>query len=161
MPLTAIPVVIGVAVPGGWIILGTICARFMHGVGLGIVVALVLFVLRYSRITAVHSRTTLERTSRFRGAVIRRQPGACRWLQMKKFSPGSLLGELSAYLAGTHRTATVVADEESVIYHLDLERLDQLDRDNHELRACVHELVETTLAERVSAVNNRFAFETG
>jgi SulP family sulfate permease len=82
-------------------------------------------------------------------------------LRVKKFSPGSLVGELSAYLAQNYRTATVVADEDSIIYHLDLESLQRLDSDNHELRACIHQLVATTLAERVSAMNDRLVFESG
>lgn len=80
-------------------------------------------------------------------------------IRVRKFMPGALVGELSAYLAQQHRTATVVADEDSVVYRLDLDRLEELDRDNHEVRACIHELVARTLAERVSAMNERFALE--
>ena len=82
-------------------------------------------------------------------------------IRVKKFSPGSVLGELSAYLTQKHRTATVVADEDSVIYHLDHEKMERLDSANHELRACIHELVATILAKRVSAMNDRMAFESG
>jgi SulP family sulfate permease len=81
-------------------------------------------------------------------------------MRVKKFMPGSLVGELSAYLTQKHRTATVVADEDSVVYRLDLEKVDELDSENHELRACIHELVAKTLAERVSAMNKRLAFES-
>jgi len=81
-------------------------------------------------------------------------------IRIKKFSPGSVLGELSSYLTRKHRTATIVADEDSLIYHLDREKMEQLDSANHELRACIHELVATILAERVSAMNDRIAFES-
>ena len=81
-------------------------------------------------------------------------------IRVKKFMPGSFFGELSAYLTQKHRTATVVADEDSVIYRLDLERLDALDSENQELRASIHELVAKTLAERVNAMNNRLAIES-
>jgi SulP family sulfate permease len=81
-------------------------------------------------------------------------------IRVKKFSPGSLVGELSAYLVDKFRTATVVADEDSTVYHLDTERLQKLGSENHELRACIHELVATTLAERVSFMNNRLAAES-
>jgi SulP family sulfate permease len=88
------------------------------------------------------------------------QGAAGEQIRVKKFRPGSVLGELSAYLALQHRTATVVADEDSVIYHLDRENLERLESANLELRACIHELVAKVLAERVSAMNDRMAFET-
>lgn len=82
-------------------------------------------------------------------------------VRVKKFSPGSLVGELSSYLRDRHRTASVVADEGSVVYHLDRDKLESLDTGSHELRACVHELVATTLAERVSFMNRRLLLEEG
>jgi SulP family sulfate permease len=80
-------------------------------------------------------------------------------IRVKKFSPGSLVGELSAYLRDMHRTATVVADTDAVVHHLDVEKLKRLERDDHELMACIHELVATTLAERVSYMNRRLLAE--
>jgi SulP family sulfate permease len=82
-------------------------------------------------------------------------------IRVKKFSPGSLVGELSAYLRDMHRTATVVADTDSVVYHLDVEKLKRLEGSNHELKACIHELVATTLADRVSYMNRRLLAERG
>jgi len=84
-----------------------------------------------------------------------------RRLRVKKFSPGSLVGELSAYLRGMLRTATVVADRPSVVYHLDPRELERIDSDRRELKACVHELVATTLAERVRFMNRRLIVESG
>jgi CRP-like cAMP-binding protein len=56
-----------------------------------------------------------------RGSLSAFIPGAAgEPINVKKFMPRSLLGELSVYLARQHRTATVVADEDSVIYRLDL-----------------------------------------
>jgi CRP-like cAMP-binding protein len=52
-------------------------------------------------------------------------------IRVKKFSPGSLIGELSNYTADRRRTATVVTDEASVLYHLDA---DLLPVDPHEKR---------------------------
>ena len=46
-----------------------------------------------------------------------------------------------------------------MVYHLDIEKLERLDSQNHELRACIHELVATTLAERVSFMNRRLLAE--
>ena len=82
-------------------------------------------------------------------------------IRVKKFSPGSLVGELSAYLRDMHRTATVVADTDAVVHHLDTGKLKRLEHGNHELEACVHELVATTLAERVSYMNRRLLAERG
>jgi SulP family sulfate permease len=76
-------------------------------------------------------------------------------IRVRKFSRGSLIGELSAYLYDKHRTATVIADEDSVIYHLDPQKLDLSDSDSRDLKACIHEMVAMTLAERVSFMNNR------
>lgn len=87
-------------------------------------------------------------------------PGGQR-IRVKKFSPGSLVGELSAYLRDMHRTATVVADTDAVVYHLDAEKLKRLEVGNHELTACIHELVATALAERVSYMNRRLLAERG
>jgi len=81
-------------------------------------------------------------------------------LRIKKFGPGSLVGELSAYLRDTYRTASVVADTDAVVHHLDVGRLKRLESDNHELMACIHELVATTLAERVSYMNRRLLTES-
>ncbi len=49
------------------------------------------------------------------------------WKRVKKFRPGSLIGEMSAYTPDKPRTATVVANEPSVLYHLTTEKLAQLD----------------------------------
>jgi len=74
--------------------------------------------------------------------------------RIRKFKPGSLIGELSAYLKNKRRTATIVADVDSVVYHLNLETLEKSD---HELAAAVHEMVAATLAERVRFMNERLS----
>ena len=60
-----------------------------------------------------------------------------------------------------HRTATVNAVEHSVLYHLDTAKISQLHHDNHEISAVIHELVATTLAERVSFMNSRLLADSG
>jgi len=82
-------------------------------------------------------------------------------LRVKKFNPGSLVGELSAYLRDSCRTATVEADVDSVVYHLNTCKLEKLDSERLDLKACVHELVATTLAERVRFMNRRLIVESG
>ncbi len=61
--------------------------------------------------------------------------GAGKATRVRKFSPGSLIGELSAYLHDKHRTATVIADEHTVLYHLDTARISELQESDHEIRA--------------------------
>ena len=63
------------------------------------------------------------------------------WKRVKKFRPGALIGEMSAYTSDRARTATVVANEPSVLYHLTSEKMAQLDNENLILAASIHELV--------------------
>jgi SulP family sulfate permease len=79
--------------------------------------------------------------------------------RVKKFRPGSLIGELSAYLSDKKRTATVIAMEDSVLYCLSAEKLAQMDGDL-ELAVCIHELVAKSLAERVTYMNRRLMIES-
>lgn len=78
--------------------------------------------------------------------------------RVKKFRPGSLIGELSAYLSDRKRTATVTAKEDSVLYCLSAEKLARMDKDL-ELAVCIHELVAKTLAGRVTYMNRRLMLE--
>lgn len=87
-------------------------------------------------------------------------PGGKR-LRVRKFNPGSLVGELSAYLGDRHRTATVIADRDSIVYQLDSRKRKSFEVEGNELRACVHELIATTLAERVRFMNRRLIVEGG
>jgi SulP family sulfate permease len=81
------------------------------------------------------------------------------WKRVKKFRPGSLIGELSAYTPEKMRTATVVANEPSVLYHLTTEKLAQLDSENLMLAASIHELVARTLGNRITYMNKRLFLE--
>jgi SulP family sulfate permease len=81
------------------------------------------------------------------------------WKRVKKFRPGSLIGEMSAYTADRLRTASVVANEASVLYHLTSEKLAQLDTDNLMLTASIHELVARTLGNRITYMNRRLFLE--
>jgi SulP family sulfate permease len=77
--------------------------------------------------------------------------------RVRKFKPGSLIGELSAYLQDKRRSATIIADDDSVLYHLSLTNLRSTDGTDHELLSTIHELVAATLAERVSFMNSRLS----
>ena len=71
--------------------------------------------------------------------------------RVKKFSPGSVIGELSSYTMDGTRTASVAADSESVLYYLNPESL-------HD-KAIVHELVARTLGVRMEYMNRRLMWE--
>jgi SulP family sulfate permease len=79
--------------------------------------------------------------------------------RVKKFRPGALIGEMSAYTPDRKRTATIVADEDSVLYHLTSERLARLDARDLKLAASIHELVARTLGSRISYMNRRLFLE--
>jgi SulP family sulfate permease len=79
--------------------------------------------------------------------------------RVKKFRPGSLIGEMSAYTPDRKRTATIVADEESVLYHLSAEKLARLDIEDMKLAASIHELVARTLGGRIAYMNRRLFLE--
>jgi len=81
------------------------------------------------------------------------------WRRVKKFRPGSLIGELSAYTPEKVRTASVVANEPSVLYHLTTEKLAQLDNVDLKLAASIHELVARTLGNRITYMNRRLFLE--
>ena len=79
--------------------------------------------------------------------------------RVKKFRPGSIIGEMSAYTPDRLRTATVVADEDSVLYYLSSESLARLDTEDLKLAASIHELVARTLGTRISYMNKRLFLE--
>jgi SulP family sulfate permease len=79
--------------------------------------------------------------------------------RVKKFRPGSVIGEMSAYTPERLRTATLVADEDSVLYHLTSEKIAKLDVENLKLAASIHELVARTLGSRISYMNRRLFLE--
>jgi len=81
------------------------------------------------------------------------------WKRVKKFRPGALIGEMSAYTSDRRRTALVVADEPSVLFHLTTEKLAQLDVENLMLTASIHELVARTLGSRITYMNHRLFLE--
>lgn len=58
------------------------------------------------------------------------------------------MGELGFYL-GTKRSAAVVADEPTVIYHLTRARLAEIERDDPEAASALHRVIVYLLGERV------------
>ncbi|MEE4217693.1 MAG: SulP family inorganic anion transporter [Xanthomonadales bacterium] len=91
-------------------------------------------------------------------ALIRMADGEFR--RVKNFRPGALIGEMSAYTPDHKRTATLVADQDSVLYHLSSENLAKLDDENLMLAASIHELVARTLGMRIEYMNKRLFQES-
>ncbi len=79
--------------------------------------------------------------------------------RVKKFRPGAVIGEMSSYTVERIRTATLIADEPSVLWHMTAEKLSQLDNENFELAASIHELVARTLGSRIAYMNRRLMLE--
>jgi len=79
--------------------------------------------------------------------------------RVKKFGPGALVGELSGYTNERRRTATITADEDSVLYHMSSYNLRYLEGANPQLAAAVHELIARTLSSRINYMNRRLLLE--
>jgi SulP family sulfate permease len=79
--------------------------------------------------------------------------------RVKKFRPGAVIGEMSSYTPERIRTATLIADEPSVLWHMTAEKLSQLDREHFKLAASIHELVARTLGGRITYMNRRLMLE--
>jgi len=79
--------------------------------------------------------------------------------RVKKFRPGAVIGEMSSYTPERTRTATMIASEHSVLYHLTSEKLAELDHENFQLAASIHELVARTLGGRIAYMNRRLLLE--
>lgn len=79
--------------------------------------------------------------------------------RVKKFNAGSVIGEMSSYTRDRKRTATVIANEPAVLYHLSSDTIAGLDESNHRLVGSIHELVARTLGGRISYMNRRLIQE--
>ena len=79
--------------------------------------------------------------------------------RVKKFRSGAVIGEMSSYTPERIRTATLIADEPSVLWHMTAEKLSQLDSKNFKLAASIHELVARTLGGRITYMNRRLMLE--
>jgi SulP family sulfate permease len=79
--------------------------------------------------------------------------------RVKKFRPGAVIGEMSSYTPERLRTATLIADEPSVLWHMTTEKLSQLGGEHFKLIASIHELVARTLGGRIAYMNRRLMLE--
>ncbi|NRB72508.1 MAG: SLC26A/SulP transporter family protein [Xanthomonadales bacterium] len=80
-------------------------------------------------------------------------------LRVKKFGPGSLIGELSQFMPSGQRTATVVADSEAVLFYLSNAVVQSEDMADSRIAAAVHELVARSLGMRINYMNQRLLLE--
>ena len=69
-------------------------------------------------------------------------------LRLRTTGPGTVVGELGLYLGST-RTASVIADEPSVVYRLTREDLDQMKVDHPALALAFSEFLTVMLGERL------------
>lgn len=79
--------------------------------------------------------------------------------RVKKFNAGSVIGEMSSYTPDRKRTATIIANEPSVLYHLGADRMKGLDESDSRLVGSIHELVARTLGGRIAYMNRRLIQE--
>jgi sulfate permease, SulP family len=70
-------------------------------------------------------------------------------VRLEQLHAGTLVGEIGFY-TGAPRSATVVADVDSIVYRLDRERLEALERDDPQLAGAVHRFVASRLAARAT-----------
>jgi SulP family sulfate permease len=74
-------------------------------------------------------------------------------MRLRSMRGGTTVGEMGMYL-GNMRTASVVANRPSIVYRLSREALKEMERNDPEVAAFLHQWIASLLAERL-AENNR------
>ena len=69
-------------------------------------------------------------------------------MRLETMRGGRTVGELGFYL-GTRRSAAVIADQPTVVYHLSRTRLAEIERDDAEAASAFHHVIAHLLGERV------------
>lgn len=72
--------------------------------------------------------------------------------RLRTMGPGTVVGEIGLYLRQV-RTASVVADEPSVVHRLSDEALKRMERNDPHTAAALHRFMVHMLAERVANTN--------
>jgi SulP family sulfate permease len=85
-------------------------------------------------------------------SVVLESDGDRQAIRLRKIGPGTVLGELGLYLGAT-RTASVIADEPSIVYRLESTTLDRMKQEAPELASAFHEYMAHLLAERLVYTN--------
>jgi len=79
-------------------------------------------------------------------------PGG-KTLRLRSMRGGTTVGEVGMYL-GNKRTASVIADRPSIVYRLSKSALKEMEKNDPEVAALLHQWIASLLAERL-ADNNR------
>jgi len=75
-----------------------------------------------------------------------------RSMRIRTMGAGTVVGEIGLYL-DQQRLASVVTEESSIVYRLDLRSLHRMEQENPPLASAFHEFMVRVLAERVSQQN--------
>jgi SulP family sulfate permease len=70
-------------------------------------------------------------------------------VRLQTMAGGHVVGEIGFYL-GQQRTASVVADEDCVIYRLTREALAQMERDEPQAASALHRIIVQLSAQRIT-----------
>lgn len=73
--------------------------------------------------------------------------------RLRTFNSGTILGEIGLY-ANAARSASVIADQSSRLYHLSDEAFKRIENDNPRLAASFHKFIVNLLAERLKVREN-------
>jgi len=75
-------------------------------------------------------------------------PGGQGQMRLRTLQPGTVVGEIGLYLGG-ETTASVYANQDTVLFHLSLARLEEMEAGDPVLAAAFHKLIARTLGERL------------
>jgi SulP family sulfate permease len=73
-------------------------------------------------------------------------------IRLRTMGPGSVVGEIGMYL-GLPRTATLVADTDSIVWQLPPESLAKMEQEDSRCAAALHEILARMLASRLTQAN--------
>ncbi|MBI4083328.1 MAG: SLC26A/SulP transporter family protein [Candidatus Lambdaproteobacteria bacterium] len=71
---------------------------------------------------------------------------------IRTLGTGTFVGEVAFYM-GAQRSASVIAEQDAIVYRLSVDRLADMVRERPELAAGLHELIARILAERLADTN--------
>jgi len=80
--------------------------------------------------------------------------GEGKLLRLRTVSGGATIGEMALYSGGGKRAATVVAEQESVIYCLRFDDLAKMEKEEPEVASAFHQYIAKLLAVRLADNNN-------
>ncbi|HEV2359807.1 MAG TPA: cyclic nucleotide-binding domain-containing protein [bacterium] len=140
--------------------------NFLAGVGMGVVVAIVLFVVNYRLMTYLEKHQVgegdyLVRQGNPSDAMYFIESGQLtaqvelpdgRITRLRTMRGGTVVGEVPMYIGGV-RTASVVALSPSTFYRLSTGKLQEMEHDAPDLAAALHKFIARLPAERLAGLN--------